>query len=450
MGLAKRAAWALVVIASVTLLIAPALWNGFPLLQFDTGGYLARPFEGYLVPSRSAPYGIFLALGWKLDFWPAVILQALAAVWIVNGVMRAHGCARPSALVVAIAALSALSGLPFLASILLTDIFAGLGVLALYLLVFKGGAFSLPERIALIAFAAFCGSTHSATIAVLAALAGAAALATPFARGVVTLAGARRAIAAVLLGVILTLAGNFAISGKAEWTPGGFGIVFGRLLEDGIVARYLEDHCPDPKLRLCAYRRQLPKTADDFLWSDSVFNELGRFTGMNDEMREIVLGSLRDYPWMHLKTAAAAAMRQLTAVASGEGVVNYIWHTYGIMERFTPQVLPAMRAARQQQGALSLDTLNLWHVPIALISMALVPLMVLRAAFRRVLADADRLAVTLTLAFLANAIVCGTLSNPHPRYGARLAWLATFNALLLMPRGIAHIAARKPTRLRIS
>ena len=35
------------------LLIGPALWNGFPLLQYDTGGYLARWFEGYLVPSRN-------------------------------------------------------------------------------------------------------------------------------------------------------------------------------------------------------------------------------------------------------------------------------------------------------------------------------------------------------------------------------------------------------------
>src|SRR5947208_7533945 len=34
-------------------LLAPALWNGYPLLQYDTGGYLARWYEGYLVPSRS-------------------------------------------------------------------------------------------------------------------------------------------------------------------------------------------------------------------------------------------------------------------------------------------------------------------------------------------------------------------------------------------------------------
>ena len=39
--------------AAVFFLIVPALWNGFPLLFFDTGGYLARWYEGYLVPSRS-------------------------------------------------------------------------------------------------------------------------------------------------------------------------------------------------------------------------------------------------------------------------------------------------------------------------------------------------------------------------------------------------------------
>src|SRR5579864_1404154 len=39
-------------IAATLILLSPALWNGFPLLQYDTGGYLARWFEGYLVPSR--------------------------------------------------------------------------------------------------------------------------------------------------------------------------------------------------------------------------------------------------------------------------------------------------------------------------------------------------------------------------------------------------------------
>ena len=34
------------------LMLAPAIWNGYPLLQYDTGGYLARWYEGYLVINR--------------------------------------------------------------------------------------------------------------------------------------------------------------------------------------------------------------------------------------------------------------------------------------------------------------------------------------------------------------------------------------------------------------
>jgi hypothetical protein len=41
------------------LMIAPALWNGYPLLQWDTGGYLARWYEGYLVPGRSTVFGLW-------------------------------------------------------------------------------------------------------------------------------------------------------------------------------------------------------------------------------------------------------------------------------------------------------------------------------------------------------------------------------------------------------
>ena len=47
-------------LAATLVLLAPALWNGFPLLEHDTGGYLARWFEGTLEVSRSTVYGLFL------------------------------------------------------------------------------------------------------------------------------------------------------------------------------------------------------------------------------------------------------------------------------------------------------------------------------------------------------------------------------------------------------
>ncbi|MPZ40224.1 MAG: hypothetical protein GEU95_19635, partial [Rhizobiales bacterium] len=48
--------------ASALMLLGPALWNGFPLLQYDTGGYLARWYEGHLEESRSTVYGLYLVL----------------------------------------------------------------------------------------------------------------------------------------------------------------------------------------------------------------------------------------------------------------------------------------------------------------------------------------------------------------------------------------------------
>ncbi len=78
-----RAQWALAIFFCVALLIAPALWNGFPLLQWDTGGYLARWYEGYLVPSRAVVYGLMLNAGAPLAFWPVVVVA-----------VRAHGVGR--------------------------------------------------------------------------------------------------------------------------------------------------------------------------------------------------------------------------------------------------------------------------------------------------------------------------------------------------------------------
>jgi hypothetical protein len=418
-------------VAATLLLLAPAMWNGFPFLQYDSGGYLARWFEGYLVPSRSTVYGLFAVAGWSWDFWPEVLVQAAIAVWIISTVLRVFGMGeRPLALLGTVAALAATTSLPWLAGILLTDIFAGTAVLGLHLVLFTPGSLSRRETAALVLLIAFAAATHSATLAVLMAIVAVAGLMRRSRPDLVPLRALGRGAAALVLGVAMLLGTNFALSGKFAWTPGGYGIVFARMMQDGIVARYLEDHCPDPRLRLCPYRHKLPRTADEFLWSDGPFNALGRFAGLGEEMRTIVLESLAEYPGQQIETAIEASAKQLVKVESGEGVLTTIWHTYGIIERYMPAIVPAMRAARQQHGEMSFRALNDVQVPVALISLLLLPIIV--AAGRGGYGDLRLLAATVAVALLANAVVCGALSNPHNRYGARLAWIATF-AVALVP-----------------
>ena len=50
----------------------------------------------------------------------------------------------------------------------------------------------------------------------------------------------------------------------------------------------------------------------------------------------IVLGSLRDYPACRSRWRSPPRRISLTRVASGEGVVNTIWHTYWAIEKFAP------------------------------------------------------------------------------------------------------------------
>ena len=78
---------------------------------------------------------------------------------------------------------------------------------------------------------------------------------------------------------------------------------------------------------------------------------------------------------------------------------------------------------------LHFEPWNLLHVPVAGASMAMVPLWVLAAWRRRDLADLASLALTIRLALVANAFVCGVLSGPNDRYGA---WLVRIATLLLV------------------
>ncbi|MEA2906929.1 MAG: hypothetical protein QOI12_4316 [Alphaproteobacteria bacterium] len=420
-------------LAATLMLLAPALWNGFPLLQFDTGGYFARWYEGTLEVSRSTVYALFLTALSRPDFWPAVLAQAAATVWIVTLVLRVHGFGqRTRVLIVTIAALTLLTALPWLASQLITDVFAGLAVLALYLLVARADALARWERLALFVFLGFAAATHNATLAVLAALIGAGVLVALFDPRVVSFRGLGRGALALVLGAALLVAANYAVARQLAWTPGGIALSFGRMLQDGIVKRFLVEHCPDARFKLCDHLAELPDDADVFFWGESLFDRLGRFRALDAEMRTIVLESLSAYPGLQLKAAVAATVKQVVRVATGYGLNTEVWHTYGMIENFAPAKLPAMKAARQQRGELGFTAINRVHVPLAWASMLLLLGVIALGIARARYADLGVLAAAVTLALLANAVVCGVLSSPHDRYGARLVWLASL-VLLMVP-----------------
>jgi hypothetical protein len=432
-------------IAAVTvaalLLFWPAVWNGFPLLFYDTGAYLGRAFFDSLSPGRSAVYGFFLGAGHWLNFWPIVLAQSVVTVWVVALLFRAHDLDdRPALLAVVFAILAITTGLPWLTGQLMPDVFAGLAALALYLVVFRDDALAGWERNGLIVLIAFAAATHNATFAVVLILLLAAVAARFSWPRLLPAIGLARIAGALALGVAMLLSANFAVTGRLAWTPGGTAFIFSRLVQDGIVHRFLEDNCPNPRYELCKYRAALPHHANDFLWhqgADGPFVLIGSFDKGADEMREIALASLWQYPGLHLRTAVRSTLEQLVAVGTGWGIVHDVWDAYGHIEHLTPKAVPAAHSAKQRHRQLDFEPINKLHVPVALASMAVLALFLAASWRRRQSTPLAQLAAAVGAALLANAFVCGALSNPHDRYGSRIAWIAVLFVAVAVARFLA-------------
>jgi len=424
---ASAPAWALAGLAMVLILLAPALWNGFPLIFPDSGGYLARPLLGTLELGRSAFYGAFLAAGSRLDFWPNVLAQAALVVWLMVLTLRSHRLGGRPWLAVGIVLLLALAtSLPLFAGQLMPDILFPTAVLALHLLAFRSQQLSFFERSGLGGVIVFAIAGHMATLAMAAGILASFWLLSRIRffhlpRPRLTVAGL-----AVAAGIALCPVSNYAITGQFAFTPGGTSFLFARLLEDGIVGRYLEQACPDPGLRICDYRGELTREPDDWLWkNDTPFYKLGGWQGHGEEERRIILATIRRYPIEHLTTATVAALQQFIAFKS-EVVINP-WHNapaIGTFAELTPHLIDRLRAARQQAQPFDTAPLNAVHVPVAALSIAgLIGVI----AFRRRLAIAPEtvaLCCTVLLALAVNAAVCGIFAHPTDRYQSRLVPLA--------------------------
>jgi hypothetical protein len=419
--------WTLAVAAMLLALLAPALWNGFPLIFPDTGGYLARPFDGTLEMGRSAFYGMFLATGLPLAFWPNVLAQAALTVWLIVLTLRVHGFGgRPLLALGVVFMLSVCTALPWYAGQLMPDILFPAAVLALYLLAFRDQGLRGFERAGLVAVIVFTIPTHMAILGLcigiiiaLLVLPRVAALALPRPR--LTLASI-----AVALGIALCPLSNLAVAGKFTFTPGGESFLFGRLVEEGIIARYLKERCPDPTLKLCAYADKLPAEADDWLWgSETPFYKLGGWQDYAAEERRIIADTLRLYPKEHLVSAVRAVLWQLVLFKTD--VTTNPWHnapTVWVFERLTPQLLPRFRAARQQAEPFDLTPINFLHVPFGVLAMGgLIAALALRRRLG-ITPPAAAFCWTVLIAFVANAAICGVFSHAVDRYQNRLVPLA--------------------------
>ena len=421
----------------IAAMLAPAIWNGFPIIFPDTGGYFTAPMVQQMANGRSALYGLFLILGIPLAFWPPVIAQAALMTWLVVVILRVNGLGDRPYLALGIVVLLCIgTSLPWFAGQLMPDILFPAAALALYLLAYADTVLARWERWLLGAVIAFAMASHMAAAGMAVALVAAMAL-THIRRLALPRARLTFAAASVAAGIVLCPASNVLLTGSFAFTPGGSTFLFGRLVEDGMVTRYLNDHCPDPTIRLCDYKDEIQQDADSWLWwGGSPLYKMGGWDAYEPEAKRIIRDTLTEYPLAHATTAIQAAVAQFFTFQTEVGIDDN-GPTRWAFEEFLPKLYPTLLAARQQAEPFDVEPLNRLHLPVAYISLALIALAMV---FRRRLGLSDRtyaLCLTLLAALAASAVICGVFSHPVDRYQSRLVLLAPFVVAIITARRLS-------------
>jgi hypothetical protein len=424
------------------LLLGVAAWNGFPLMFYDTGAYIAQGLAGAFFVERSPVYSLLLPVsGAFISLWLTAAAQALMTAFLICEMARAVAPRLSLAGLLGIGlALMLLTGLGWYVGQIEPDCFTPLVVLGSYLLLFPTREMTRARRVATLLITGLAVAAHPSHIGLIGGLLICGA----------GLWAARRwwpqlprphllpASYALLLSLVLLVAANFGFTREIFVSRAGSVFVMARLMQDGIVQRLMTESCrpagqPQP-YTLCAYRHRMPRNANVWLWGEhSPFRVIGGFKRSDGEYGRIVRDSLVRYPMMHLKAAILESLRQFGQFKTGDGIESQ----QAILERsfreIIPKQLPAYLAARQQTETIRFRTINLVHVPVGVLSLAGL-IMLLRHAARRGRWREAALPATVLLALMGNAIICGTFSNPHDRYQSRLIWVPVLVLLLARAR----------------
>ncbi len=411
-------------LASSVILSAPAFYNGYPLVESDTGTYVESAFTLKVPPDRAVGYSLFLwVASLRRSLWLVVLVQAFLVFLLLSRVLRMFsGVASPSRALGVAMLLALTTVLPWYTSQVMPDIFIGIGVLVVALIATERET-SWPWRAAYATLFILATLSHFSHLLVL--------------TGMVPVVAAIRlwrpaSVARTNVIALATLAGlswltlpavNWILTGQPFVSASTHVFMSARLYRAGLLTRFLRDHCGGQTWVFCAVKDEPVRDEGYYIWhNDGPLRRLGGFTANQEELRMLVRDTIRAYPLEVARDAAAQFAHQLVlfrfdylrSFASWpDAYVNLI-----VKQRF-PAEFNRYIGTRQYLGDLPLRAVTTVNTVTVIISALLILVTVAGLA-------APRIQVFILLALagvVLNAAVCATLSLAHPRYQARVIWV---------------------------
>ena len=475
---ARRGAvgWYLLAVLAFLACLAVLAVNGGLLFYFDTAGYLQKGTQilgmfGIAPPAppislstglahdagaavrnvdgtHSAVYSVLMALVARSGTLDGVALLNAAVVMLAAGftareMQRIAGPATlPGPALAAIPVLAAATtALPFYVGYLMPDIFTPVAILIVALLTVFARQMGWRELALAMGLGWLAVLSHLSHLAIIALLVPAAAL------GALVLERRRWWLPPLLVAGLLVVPYAekqlFRVSVEAtsdarvSYKP----FITARLIQDGPGLTWLDAHCPDAAISSCALWEKLQDSDDPWRLTAShiLFREddrLGSFQRLDPGAQQAVsedqvaffLAVLRDLPLQTVQAFVGNMLRQAGMVSVDMTVPHA-----EIVKRVERQAV-TLGVSGLGPGRLGADLgwlPGLTRLHEAIYAVSTLALLGLILWPRRLPTPARVFGAMVLAGILANALVCGGISQPATRYGARVAWLLPFTAVLL-------------------
>jgi hypothetical protein len=422
-------------------LMAVALYNGYPLVDNDSGAYIEQAIYPHFTPERTPFYGLFVRLSclWT-SLWFTIFVQCLILAYLllkfidlIAGKGEQGQEIGFNFSLVAVITIVSFTCVSWVVSFLTPDVFGAILLLATVLFIAERPG-SIRAQVGYIFFVFLAMLMHNAHFPIL-LLFSSVLLAWALIKKrkpVITKSIALVSICVMVWGIMCGM--NAVKKHGFTFSRGRDIMLVAKFAEDGILNTYLNDNCGKKSLQLCNYKDRIPGNITEFLTSgEGPVYKMGGWDSNRVEYKTIIhdVFTTPSYLAMFAQKSVTGTLKQITQINAPDIVksLGKDAETWSKVKKYFADELPAYATSLQNCNALSGGSCNFVYYLFLVLSSLWMLLF-----YQRVMSKELAFIYCCMLLFLmVNAFVTASLSAITYRFQYRVAWLLpATNAIVIL------------------
>jgi len=468
---------ALFAVTSVSLM-AVALYNGYPLVDADSGAYIEQAIYPHFTPERTPFYGMFVRVSclWT-SLWFTIFVQCLMLGYLVlkfigrftvgsrqfavgslqladagsrgelTNSKKANDAFVFNFSLIAVIAIISFTCVSWVVSGLMPDVFGAILLLASILFITEntGGVRQEAIYIFFVFVAMLMHNSHFPILLLFSSVLLVWALIKKE-QAKVKRSGALITVCVMVWGVMCGM--NVVKKHGFTFSRGRDIVLVAKFAEAGILNTYLNDNCGKKPLKMCDYKNQIPGNINEFLTSgEGPVLKAGGWDSNRVDYKTIVhdVFTTPRYLSMFAQKSLTGTLKQLTQINAPDIVKpqGKDTETWNKVKKYFTDELPIYTTSLQSNSALSGSSCNFVYYLFLVLSSLWLLLFYARVMTK----ELAFIYCCILLYLLVNAFVTASLSAITYRFQYRVAWLLpATNALVILKYYYYKVASPRELR----